>query len=427
MTMIQEETMKLQGYHLHLVPTKKYKTITVVVKFKGILEREQITKRVLLPYILRKGTANYPTEKLFQEKLNQLYGAVLSIDGAKKGNQHILSFRLEFANQKYIADEASILDEAIRLLHEVIFSPSLEGDAFKQKTVEREKESLKQRIASIADDKMAYANQRLIDEMCENERFSIHSSGYMEDLEDIDAENMYAYYQSVIQEKMDIYVVGDIQKEAIVHSIRTSFDRENTSIATQAITPEEHTTSEVKEVIEKQDVQQAKLHIGYRTHTTYQSEDYFALQVFNGIFGGFPSSKLFINVREKNSLAYYASSRVESHKGLLFVISGIAPADYQKAREIIELQLQMMKSGDFTENDVEETKEQLINQILETLDHTQGIVEMLYQEVIGERDLPPHALIEGIKAVTREDIIQVANKIKQDTVYLLTDKGEVND
>src|SRR5699024_5653345 len=133
------------------------------------------------------------------------------------------------------------------------------------------------------------------------------------------------------------------------------------------------------------------------------------LQVFNGLFGGFPNSKLFINVREKNSLAYYAASRIESHKGLLFVFSGIASENYEKAKDIIQEQMDAMKKGDFTEKELEETKDLLVNQLLETMDSSRGIVELFYQQVVGGKKLPPNELIDQIKQVTKEDIVRVAN------------------
>jgi len=184
-------------------------------------------------------------------------------------------------------------------------------------------------------------------------------------------------------------------------------------------------SSEANVIIEEQDIQQAKLHFGYRTNITFKDNDYPALQVFNGIFGGFPSSKLFINVREKNSLAYYAASRLESHKGLLLVFSGIAANDYEKAREIIELQMTAMRNGEFTEDELSETKDLIINQLLETLDHPQGIVELLYQQVIGDKVISPEELIEKIASVTVKDVIQVASNIQEDTIYLLTSKEEI--
>src|SRR5699024_1747101 len=171
-----------------------------------------------------------------------------------------------------------------------------------------------------------------------------------------------------------------------------------------------------KEVKETQPVQQAKLHIGYRTNCTYRDPDYFALQVFNGIFGGFPSSKLFVNVREKHSLAYYAASRLESHKGLLIVFSGIEPSDEAKAREIIDLQMQAMKNGDFLEEQVEEVKQLIISELKETLDHTQGIPELLYQQVVGQKVVSPDAFMREIEQVTKADVQKVAEKITDDTV-----------
>lgn len=180
-----------------------------------------------------------------------------------------------------------------------------------------------------------------------------------------------------------------------------------------------------QEIVEQQEIQQAKLHLGYRTNTTYQDETYAALQVFNGLFGGFPNSKLFINVREKNSLAYYAASRIESHKGLLFVFSGIAPENYEKARDIIRLQMQSMKNGEFTDVNLNETKELIVNQLLETMDASRGMVELSYQQVIGGKQTPPEKLIEQIRNVTKEDVIQVARRMEEDTVYLLTSKGGV--
>lgn len=427
MKMITEEVIEKNGYRIHLIPTKKYKTISIVAKFQGKIERENITKRALLPFILRKGTKSYNTEVAFQEKLDELYGATLSIDGTKKGNHHILSFRLNIANDKFIGTENSILEEAVSLLHEVIYAPNTADGAFIDKIVAREKEALKQRLISIQDDKMAYANQRLIDEMCKGENFSIHASGYEEDLTEINSTNLYAYYKSILNEPLDIFVVGDLNKAEMVEMIDRHFPSQSETKSVRNITETEKQIESTQEIIEKQTIQQAKLHIGYRTNITYKSAEYFALQVFNGIFGGFPSSKLFINVREKNSLAYYAASRIESHQGLLFIVSGIAPTDYKKAREIIELQMTAMKNGEFTEEDLAETKEQLKNQILETLDHAQGIIEMFYQQITGERKLTPDEFIKGIESVTYDEVVLVAEKMIEDTVYLLTDKGEVNE
>ena len=341
----------------------------------------------------------------------------------KKGNNHVLSFRLEFANEKYIDNESTIMQGALQLLKEFIFSPHLDGDKFPEKIVEREKLTLKNKITSIYDDKIAYANMRLIDEMFENELFQIHTNGYEEDLQTITATDLYTYYQSVLEtDRMDIYILGDIDEQMVNEQLINTFERDSFHELPE-VTENPKQIEEIKEVIETQPVQQAKLHIGYRTNCTYKDENYFALQVFNGLFGGFPSSKLFINVREKNSLAYYASSRIESHKGLLIVFSGIEPADYKQARAIIDEQMNAMKNGNFTDDEMEEIKDLIISEIEETLDHSQGIIELLYQQVIGKKTVTPLEFVQGVKEVSKDDILEVANQIERDTVFLLTNEG----
>ncbi|GAB3066959.1 EF-P 5-aminopentanol modification-associated protein YfmF [Virgibacillus ainsalahensis] len=423
MNNIEEKVVNKDGVNLHFIETGKYKTINIVAKLKAPLTRDTITKRALLPYILKQGTSSYPGRTELQRKLDDLYGAVLSIDGGKKGENHIISIRLELANQKYIAEESGIIEEGIKLLSELLFHPNASNNAFEKNTFNREKDTLKQKMSAIQDDKMSYANMRLIDEMCQGEAYQLHVHGYEEDLDSLTPESLYDYYKSVLEEdQLDIYVLGDFNEAEVSNNIAATIKGNKASKNTRQ-SESVQKQNKPNEIIEKQQIQQAKLHIGYRTNTTFRNDDYFALQVFNGIFGGFPSSKLFINVREKNSLAYYAASRVESHKGLLFVFSGIAPKDFEKARDIIIQQMTAMKDGDFTETEINETKELIVNQLLETLDHPQGIIELLYQQVIADRKMTPDQLISGIKQVSKADVVAVADKIEEDTIYLLTSEG----
>lgn len=422
--MIEQTVNEEQGFRLHLITSKKFKTLHFVVKFRAPLQRETITKRAILPYILQQGTKSYPTEQELQLQLDRLYGAVLSIDGAKKGSNHIMSFRLEIANQKFITSEESILDEAIKLLNEVIYHPNtdIDGNSFQANVFDREKETLKNKMNAIVDDKIAYANMRLIDEMCKKEAYGLHVHGYEEDLATLHSAETYRYYQKMLTEDaLDVYVLGDFEQRTMKEKLNKIFS----SSVTKDITEQNEFIKDRKEtqvIIEEQPIQQAKLHLGYRTYCRFSDDHYFALQVFNGLFGGFPSSKLFTNVREKNSLAYYAASRLESHQGLLLVYSGIDADDYTRAREIIEQQMEAMKNGEFTTVEVEETKELIISQLLETLDSPQGIIELLYQQVIGNKQLPPNEFINQLKQVTKDDVVNVAQQITEDTIYLLTNK-----
>lgn len=429
MDQLTEEIKQINNMNVHLITTKKFKTIHIVVKFKAPLQKETITKRALLPYILRQGTKTFPSEMELQRKLDQLYGSSLTIDGAKKGDFHVISVRLEVANDKFIKNESSLIEEALYLLRDIIYEPKSIGKSFDPQVFSREKQTLRQAIESVVDDKMKYANMRLIDEMCIGERYSLHVHGYTEDLETLTAEQLYDYYMKLIaQDECDIYVMGDFNQKEMESKLAMTFNRSEHHQAQYAHKDQWEKRLEPKVIIEKQEIQQAKLHIGYRTNCTFQDEDYYALHLYNGMLGGFPSSKLFLNVREKHSLAYYAASRIESHKGILLVFSGIDSNDYEQAKTIIAEQIEEMKQGNFTDDELIETKEQVINEILETLDSPQGIIELLYQQVLSNKHLPPLELMTQLKTATRKDVIKVAQKIELDTIYLLTGgAGEENE
>ncbi|GIO22027.1 EF-P 5-aminopentanol modification-associated protein YfmF [Oceanobacillus sp. J11TS1] len=421
---VKEIRQEENGVQLHMLPNKKHKTVTFAVKFSAPLEKETVTKRALIPYILKQGTESFPTRMELQKELAELYGSVLSINGTKKGESHIITFYLEVPNEKFLPDSNSVIERAVQLLHEIVNKPNQTGNAFHPRVFDREKEILLQNIKSIKDDKASYANIRLIDEMCSNEAYRTHVHGYEEDLNELTNEQLFAYYEQLRQkDRMDIYVSGDFDADKMTALLKGYFKQKEEVPKNVFETAVSSNEAEPKEVIEEDQLQQAKLHIGYRTNILFKDDLYAALQVFNGLFGGFPSSKLFINVREKNSLAYYASSRIESHKGLLMVVSGIAPEDYEKALTIIREQLEAMKKGDFKEEELEETKLLIINQLKETLDHTRGMIELMFQQEVGNKKMTVDQLFENIRQVTKEQVIEVAEQIQEDTVYLLTSKG----
>ncbi|SDB89208.1 Predicted Zn-dependent peptidase [Pelagirhabdus alkalitolerans] len=425
---LNEKVIEKQGYTLHIIDSKKFKTVQIVGKFASPLNRENITMRALLPFVIQQGNNKYPTAHEFRKALDDLYGAKFSIDGSKKGETHILTARMNVPNPTYLKTDEPIVENAIEFFKEALYNPKADKNGFDPAIVSREKDTLKQKIDSIIDNKMHYANIRMIDEMCQDEPYSLHVHGYPEDFEWIDGKTLFDYYQSIEKnDTFDLYVLGDFSSIDIEAIVGDRFSRDTN----QSVQTSEHIEAvknpEVKEVIETQDVQQGKLHLGFRTHTHLNDHDYPALQVFNAIFGGFPSSKLFINVREKNSLAYYAASRFESHKGLLFVFSGIAPSDYDQAKSIILEQLESMRQADFTEQDVTEAKQMIINQFKETLDDPYGPIEVLYNQKIGGMERTVDQFIESIQSVDRQAIQEIAKKIELNITYFLTSEGGQND
>jgi len=415
-----EKIIEMPGFNLHVIETEKYKTNTLVWRMKAPLTKEDVTKRALLPHVLQSSSGKYSTTTALRSYLDELYGATFYVDLSKKGEYHIMSFSLEIANEKFLNGSNPLLKKGFELLAEVLINPNISGNAFDHETVEKEKRTLKSRIQSVFDDKMRYSNVRLLEEMCKGEAYALQVNGEAADVDAISPENLYEYFKKgFLEDEMDLYVIGDVKEDEVkkLAGDLLHFERRDSKKVKQV---KINKRAEVNEVKEEQDVKQGKLNIGYRTNIVYGDPDYFALQVFNGIFGGFSHSKLFINVRENASLAYYAASRLESHKGLMMVMSGIDLKNYDQAVGIIHDQMDAMKKGDFTDQELEQTKAVIQNQIMETIDTARGLTEILYHNVVAHTNIKLDSWISEMQKTTKEEIVAVANKIDLDTIYFLT-------
>ncbi|MCJ7839699.1 insulinase family protein [Lederbergia sp. NSJ-179] len=414
----KEHRIKMKGFTLHMLQTEKFKTNTIVWKMKAPLQKETATLRALLPLVMQSSTKKYPTTGALRGYLDQLYGASFYAETGKKGEESVISFTLEIANEKYLQDKTPLLHKGIEFLTEVLLHPNVTNDQFDEKTMKKEKRGLKERIHSIYDDKMRYATVRLVEEMCKDEPYAIQPTGELEEIDPITGERLYEYYQQAFNDdQIDLYIIGDIER-AEVENLFSTLSLSDRNLK-QRNRPAKKDIQEIQVVKEHQELNQGKLNIGCRTNTLLGDEDYFALQMFNGIFGGFAHSKLFINVREKESLAYYAASRIESHKGLLMIMSGIENQNYEKAVSIIKEQLDLMKSGEFTEQEMNQTKAVIKNELLESLDSARGYIEVLYNNYVGDSNITLVDWLDKIQTVTKEQIIDVAKKIEMDTIYFL--------
>lgn len=420
MAVMDEIVKKMEGYDLHIVKTGKFKTNTLIWKMKAPLQKEDATVRALLPYVLQSSSSRFPATGLLRSHLDDLYGASLYVDLAKKGEYHVVTFSMDIANEKFLSDPALLLRKAFEFLAEILLKPNAQDGKFNEETVRQEKRTQKQRIQSVFDDKMRYSNFRLVEEMCKGEPYALHVNGEMDEVDSITPEKLYQYYERAFAEdQLDFYVIGDVEPaevEAMAGEYLKFSPREPKQLAGGSAAE----AGDVNEVKEIQDVKQGKLNIGYRTNILYGDKDYYALQVFNGIFGGFSHSKLFINVREKASLAYYVASRLESHKGLMMVMSGIDNKNYDQAVGIIKDQMEAMRNGDFTEEEMAQTKAVIKNQLLETIDTARGMTEILYHNVVAGQEISLDLWMEEMDKATKEDIVAAAKKISMDTVYFLT-------
>jgi predicted Zn-dependent peptidase len=420
------ELVQVNQMNLHVLPTTKFKTTTIVFQLEQELKEDLVTKTALLPFVLKRGCEKFPTTQALRRYLDQLFGAVFITDVGKKGEKQIIQVYLEIANEKYLSDQSPLLQKGIEFLGDIISRPLLEGNGFSKQYVQSEADLLKKKIESLVDDKIRYANQRVTEEMCKNEPYRLLPYGKSEDFDKITAEDLYTYYQQLLRENpIDIYIVGDVSVEEVKSEVEKQFQFSRNNVKDLPFAPAQVGHVQEELVVERMEIGQGKLNIGCRTHLTLNDDDYEKLLVYNGVLGGFPHSKLFVNVREKASLAYYAVSRLESHKGILMLMSGIEIQNYDKAVEIMKQQLDLMKKGTISDKELSQTKAMLINQLNETLDNARTMVDFSYNSRLSGRTATLEEMIKKINAVTTTDIVKIAEKIEIDTIYFLRDKEGV--
>lgn len=418
------DTFLINQMNLHIAKTDKFKTTTMIVQLEQDLQESTVTQTALIPFVLKRGCEKYPSTQQLRQYLDSLFGAVFHTDVIKKGEKQIIQIQIEIANEKYLSDSTPLLQKGIEFLGEVMTKPLVEGNGFSAGYVKSEAELLKNKITSLIDDKIRYANQRVTEEMCKDEPYRLLSYGKLEELEDVDPGQLFSYYKQLLdQNPIDIYIIGDVDQQEVKMGVEKHFSVERNTVRDLTFAPVQKQRVTEETVIEKMDIGQGKLNIGCRTNTTLQDEDYEALLMFNGILGGFPHSKLFVNVREKASLAYYAVSRLESHKGILMLMSGIEIDKFDQAVDIMKKQIQSMKDGEISEKELTQTKATLTNQLLETKDNARTIIDFSYNNRLSGKERKLEEILQKINSMTIEEIVKIAGKIEIDTIYFLRDKG----
>lgn len=413
------------GINLNLIKTDKFKSNLLSFYFLRPLTREEVTKNALLPLVLKRGTMELKTNLEIQKKLEENYGANLSVAINKRGEKHVLRFSVETINGEYINNKEYIYD-VFNLLKSIIFNPLLEEGYFKKSYVEQEKENLKRKIESRINDKRSYAIDRCIEEMCKNERFGIYPLGSIEDLPKIDEEILYKHYKKVIETSpIEIFFVGNYDDDMVLYM------KEMANIERGEIIdiPREQIISRVKTknmVYEDLDVNQGKLVLGFRTGIPYEDRLYNGLLVGSDILGGGPNSKLFKTVREKESLAYYITSTVFKYKSILLVDGGIEFENFEKTIDIIKEQIEEIQQGNFSEDDIEISKESLKSSTRSIKDSIFLISEYFFSQILSNDKRTLDEVIADIDKVTKGEIVEAMSKLTIDTIYFMRNPKIMN-
>lgn len=413
-----------KGIQLHEIQTEKFKTNLIAIFLTTPITRENVTKDALVSTVLRRGSKNMPTLAQISKEMEEMYGASFDCGIDKTGDNHVLKFYIEAINDKFIAQkDENMLKTAIEKLLEIVFNPLTENDVFKEEYVAQEKENIKRIINGRADNKARYAFDRCVEEMYKEKPYGLYKYGYIEDLDKITTKSLYEYYQKLISEcKIDIFVSGDIEQvNQIIENneeIKKLPEREAIYVVNKI---EDKESAKENEVIEEMDVTQGKITIGLDLHLENENQMYSAI-IYNAILGGTANSKMFQEVREKASLAYSAGSSYVRYKSNIFIKCGIEIKNYEKAMEIIKKQLEDMKNGIFTDEDIENAKKGIISAIKSIDDEQDTEITYFFGQELTEVKTTLEEYMERIHEVTREDIIKIAKSITINTVYFLKNK-----
>ncbi|PZE22392.1 EF-P 5-aminopentanol modification-associated protein YfmF [Paenibacillus xerothermodurans] len=420
---IQFERGSVRNIRVHVLPTDQFKTYAVSVYIGTPLQEETVTSTAFSPFVLRRGSQAYPETQKFRERLDDLYGAGFGFDIYKRGDYQMVQFRMDLIEDQFVNSAESLLEQGMRFAGEAITNPAKEDGRFVQKYVESEKVTLQKRIEAIVNDKIRYAAERCIEEMCKHEPYRLHPLGNIPALQAITANELYDRFQQWLHTSpIDVYVVGHTTLKQVMPIVEASFGVDRQAAGAYTTRPEHRAVEDVKVVVEKIDVNQGKLNMGLRAHTTYADQAYPTMLMYNGILGGYPHSKLFTNVREKASLAYYASSRFDGHKGILTIQSGIEIDNYDKAVDIIRKQLDALQAGDINDMEMQQTKAMISGHLRELQDSAFEIIAFDFNNILAgvERTVP--SLIEEVNTVSKEQIQAAAEKVQLDTIYFLRDR-----
>lgn len=405
---------------LSYIPMSNLKTVTVGFYIHRPLCREEAGKNALLTNILKQGTENFPTRKSLNRRLEELYGAHISGGVGKRGEDQVISFHTGCISDRFTPHGEKLLDDAVGLLCEVIFRPRVENGRFYDEIFEKERKNLIDKIRAQINDKRTYASVRLCEITCEGTPYAVSSLGSEEQAKSLDNAEVFAYYKDIItSSKIDIYVAGEADFERVTDKIRECIGGIEFHTAKMPKTEILAKADSVKRVSDRLDVTQGKLAVSFTTGIEPDDEKIWAMSVANSVFGGGAHSKLFNNVREKLSLAYYASSSMHKMKGVIFVNAGVEFANFQKAYDEILLQLDELKAGKITDEELTASKLALINSLKSYYDDQVYMQSFYLGEKITGTNYDIEYYIEKINAVTKDEVVAAAANICENSVYFL--------
>lgn len=414
--------------NIYKVNNNKFKSIYISYNFtQEVNDTKIFSSYAVLASLMAKSSKSYPTQKDIEKYLNSLYGANFDVNIEKLGDLYNLEFRIEFVNKKFIPSKEELLEKILLFLKEMIYNPA----QWTQDVLKREKDFILQRINERKDEKLKYGIQRAEELLCKDEPFGTYLYGEEDVVKNLSLKDIKDAYSTLINDSITVIVSGNLDGydsiDSEIEKIFKQYDKNfNTNIENLKYNIKRQENYKYEEVKEIQDTTQSVLSLGLRIKEC-TPKDFYVLNVYNAILGTTPSSKLFQNVREKESLAYTVRSRYYRFKDIIVIYAGINKENYKKALDVIKIQLEDMKNGNITDIEFKSARDSLLADLIEWKDSKVAMAKMKLSNLIAfkDADISIDQMREEIKNVKIEDVINISKKIEVEKVFLLG--GEIDE
>lgn len=409
--------------NIYKINSEKFKSIYFSINFTMPVNKRQISENALLSAVLGKSNKKFKTQKEIQMYLYSLYGANFDIGIEKFGDLYNIEFRGECINKKYLPNNTDVVNEVLEFLYDAIYNPNVLNGAFDEEVVEREKKFILNKIREVKDDKLRYGIRKMEELMCKDEPFSTYVYGDEDDIYKITSSDLYKRYNEVISNSCITFIISGnlLGYEDIEEKVKNIFNNKLVSKLNYKELIYNQKLNHNQEVVEEsQQTTQSVLSYGLRINNP-NSNDFYKLSVYNALLGGTPSSKLFQNFREKESLAYTVRSRYYRFKDIIIIYAGIQKENYEKAKLVIENEINKIKDGEISDEEFEASKKSIISDLKEWNDSKIALSKMFISNLFSLKNdsLTLEQMVEKFEKVTKQDIIDIASKITIEKIYFL--------
>ena len=409
--------------NIYKINSEKFKSISFSINFTMPVNKRQISENALLSAVLGKSNKKFKTQKEIQMYLYSLYGANFDIGIEKFGDLYNIEFRGECINKKYLPNNTDVVNEVLEFLYDAIYNPNVLNGAFDEEVVEREKDFILNKIREVKDDKLRYGIRKMEELMCKDEPFSTYVYGDEDDIYKITSSDLYKRYNEVISNSCITFIISGnlLGYEDIEEKVNNIFNNKLVSKLNYKELIYNQKLNHIQEVVEEsQQTTQSVLSYGLRINNP-NSNDFYKLSVYNALLGGTPSSKLFQNFREKESLAYTVRSRYYRFKDIIIIYAGIQKENYEKAKLVLENEINKIKDGEISDEEFEASKKSIISDLKEWNDSKIALSKMFISNLFSLKNdsLTLEQMVDKFEKVTKQDIIDIASKITIEKIYFL--------